>query len=50
MSAHTVDAPFTDLGGEHRAEAVPPQPDGFVTDIDAAFCQKVSTLRNDSGI
>jgi hypothetical protein len=31
-----ADAPFPDLGREHRAEAVPPKPNRFVADFNAA--------------
>ncbi len=33
-----------DLAGEHRANAVPPQPNGFKADFDAALGQKVLDL------
>jgi len=26
---------FFDLGGKHRAEPMPPEPDGLVADVDA---------------
>jgi hypothetical protein len=34
--------PFSsDLGGEHRAEPVPPKPHRLVADIDATFMQQI---------
>jgi hypothetical protein len=34
--------PFSsDLGGEHRAEPVPPKPHRFVADIDATLMQHI---------
>jgi hypothetical protein len=38
---HSLDPLATDLGGEHRAEAVPPKPHGFMADLDAALTQEV---------
>ncbi len=38
---HPRDPAFPDLGGEHRAEAVPPGPDRLVTHVDAAFVQQI---------
>lgn len=38
---HTFDPPFPDLGCEHWPEPVPPEPYGFVADIDAALVQKI---------
>ena len=35
------DPPFPDLGGEQRAEAVPPKAHSLVADVDAAFGQQV---------
>jgi hypothetical protein len=37
MSAHPIDAFLPDLGGEHRAEAVPPEPHRLVADVDPAL-------------
>jgi len=39
-----MNAPFTDLCGEHRAEPVPPETHGLVADIDAALGQQVFDL------
>jgi hypothetical protein len=37
--------PFSsDLGGEHRAEPVPPKPHRFVADIDATFMQQILNI------
>jgi hypothetical protein len=41
MGAHPIDPLPADLGGEHRAEAVPPIADGLVAEIDAALVQQV---------
>ena len=41
MDAHLRDAPPADLGGEHRAEPVPPEPDGLVADVDPALGQQI---------
>jgi hypothetical protein len=38
---HSVDPLAADLGGEHRAEAVPPEPHGLMADVDAALLQHV---------
>ncbi len=38
---HPADPLAPDIGSEHRAEPVPPQPHGLVADIDAAFEQEV---------
>jgi hypothetical protein len=39
--AHVIDTLPADLGGEHRAEPVPPQPHSLVADVDAALEQQV---------
>ena len=39
--AHVLDPLATDLGGEHRTEAVPPEPHRLVADVDAALGQQV---------
>ena len=36
-----MDAPFPDLGSEHRNEAVPPEPNRFVADVDAALVEQI---------
>jgi hypothetical protein len=38
---HALDAALADLGGEDRAEAVPPEPDRLVADLDAALVQQI---------
>ena len=38
---HSRDPFAADLGGEHRAEAVPPEPHGFMADLDASLVQQV---------
>ena len=40
-AAHTADPLPTNIRGEHRAEPVPPLPDGLVTDVDPAFEQQI---------
>ena len=41
ISPHSADPLFADLCCEHRAKSVPPIPDRFTADVDAAFVQKV---------
>src|SRR5258708_39556759 len=41
IAAHVRDASLTDLGGEHRAKPVPPEPDGLVADVDPALGQEI---------
>src|SRR5258707_10488760 len=41
LAAHVRDASLTDLGGEHRAKPVPPEPDGLVADVDPALGQEI---------
>jgi len=38
---HAVDPLFADLGGEDRAEAVPPVPHNVVADVDPALVEQV---------
>src|SRR6056297_9733 len=38
---HTVDPALADLGGEHRAEAMPPEPEGLMADVDAALMEQI---------
>lgn len=38
---HTLDPAFPDLGGKHRAEAMPPEPDGFVAYVYTALVQQI---------
>jgi hypothetical protein len=45
VAAHLHDLSLADLSGEYRAEPVPPEPDGFVTDVDTPLGQE----RSDSG-
>jgi len=39
-----MNATFSDLRGEHRAEPVPPETHGFVADVDAALEQQILYL------
>ena len=41
MSTKVLNPFSSDLGGEHRAEPVPPEPHRFVADIDATFMQQI---------
>ena len=41
IAAHVRDASLTNLGGEHRAKPVPPEPDGLVADVDPALGQQI---------
>jgi len=34
-----LDPTLPDLGSKHRAKPLPPEPDGFMTDLDAALVQ-----------
>jgi hypothetical protein len=45
----SVDPFAQNLGGKHRAEAVPPEPHGLTADLDAPLMQKVFELRSESG-
>ncbi len=40
-SPHAADQPLADVGGEHRAEPVPPKPHRLVADVDAALEQQI---------
>ena len=39
--AHAIDPYLADLGREHRAKTVPPEPNGLMADLYAAFVKKV---------
>ena len=39
--AHAFDPAPSDLRSKHRAEAVPPKPDGLVADLHATFVEQV---------
>src|SRR5208282_3343449 len=41
IAAHARDASLTNLGSEHWAKPVPPQPDGLVADVDPALGQQI---------
>ena len=36
-----ADPPLADLGGEHRAKPVPPEPHGLMADVDPALGQEI---------
>ena len=38
---HSGSTPFSDLRGKHRTEPMPPISHRFMTDIDAAFVEKI---------
>ena len=38
---HSVHPSPTDFSSKHRAKAVPPEPNGFVADVDAPFVQQI---------
>jgi len=44
--AHSIDPLPADFSGEHRAEAVPPEPDRLVADVDAALVEKILETAN----
>ena len=41
IAAHVRDPPLADLGGEHRAKPVPPEPHGLMADVDPALRQEI---------
>jgi hypothetical protein len=41
IAAHMRHASLADLGGEHWAKPVPPEPDGLVADVDPALGQQI---------
>src|SRR5271168_3177135 len=41
IAAHVRGASLADLGSEHWAKPVPPQPDGLVADVDPALGQQI---------
>ena len=41
IAVHVRDGSLTNLGGEHRAKPVPPEPDGLVADVDPALGQQI---------
>ena len=49
IAAHARDASLANLGGEHWAKPVPPEPNGLVADVDPRSASKSSTLRSESG-
>jgi hypothetical protein len=48
-SPHAADQPLADVGGEHRAEPVPPQMNSLVANVYPRSNSRSSTLRNESG-
>src|SRR5271166_1555738 len=45
IAAHMRDASLADLGGEHRAKPVPPEPDGLMADVDPELGQQSASRR-----
>src|SRR5271154_719329 len=41
IAAHMRDASLADLGGEHWAKPIPPEPDGLMADIDPTLGQQI---------
>jgi hypothetical protein len=41
IAAHVRDASLADLGNEHRAKPIPPEPDGLVADVDSALGRQI---------
>ena len=41
VASALVDAPFPDLGREDWTKTVPPEPNRFVADVDAAFVEQI---------
>jgi hypothetical protein len=39
-----MNTPLADLGGEHRTEAVPPEPHSLVANVDAALKENIFDL------
>ena len=46
---HSIHPLLADLGGEDRAEPVPPEPDRPVANLDPTLVKKVLRQRSDSG-
>ena len=44
ICAHLADPFLADLCGKQRAKSVPPTPNRFVADVDAAFVQKILNI------
>lgn len=44
-----LDPAFPDLGGEDQTEPLPPEPDRFVTGIDAAFARQILYVADREG-
>src|SRR6202142_3650108 len=49
IGAHVRDSSLADLGGEHWAKPVPPEPDGLLADIDAALGQQILDVAQRQG-
>jgi len=47
--AHVIDPLPADLRGEHWTEAVPPEPDRLVADVDPALVQQVFHVAQGEG-
>jgi hypothetical protein len=50
IAAHRRDPLLSDLGGEHRAKPVPPEPDGLVADVDPALGQQILDIAQRQGV
>ena len=50
VGAHVLDPLPADLAGEHRAEAVPPEPHGLMADVDAALEQEILDVAQRQGV
>ena len=44
VSTHPTDRLTADLGHEHQAQTVPPKPNGFMVEVDAALKEKISYI------
>ena len=49
VAPHPVDPLLADLGGEHRAEPVPPKPHRLLADVDATLEQQVLDVAQRQG-
>src|SRR3984885_5071947 len=47
---HVRVSSLTNLGGEHRAKPVPPEPDGLMADVDPALGQQILDVAQRQGV